>query len=447
MLNMLNERTSLLLSMLSIISVAVVEISVGLAVNSITILSDGLHATFDALVIAMLLIMLRFSKKPRDLEHTYGHGRLETLAGFIGGVMLFIISILIIRESIMRVIEPVIYSNIISIYAVVYAIIIALFRIIILKITNIHDSRNLKVGFYDGLADLGSSTIALISVIFTTLGIYIFDSIGSLILASLLLALTSRLTHSTIMELSDAIDPKLVNKAKGAILSIEGVKACKDIRMRKVGKDILVDVIVILNGNLSFNEAHILSEKIENAVKNSINASMVMVHFEPDEYTPLEDIIRGIANEVEGVKDIHNIIISETDEGKIISMHLQVERSLDLLNAHSIADKVEGKVRERIKANNVTIHIEPSMPEMEKLNKISNKEMENSIREIAKEEKIEGIKRIDIYSSNNIIRIDIHCSMNKNLSIEEVHNNISRLERKVRERLNIIANIHTEPAN
>ncbi|RMF29067.1 MAG: cation transporter, partial [Candidatus Nitrosothermus koennekii] len=255
----IEQSHAFLLSLLAIASVVIVEVSIGIISNSIAVISDGIHALFDALIMGMLLIMMRLSLKPRDLEHTYGHGRLETIAGFIGGVMLFIVSILIIRESIMRIFfEEVNISNILSIYAVIYAIIIAIFRVVILQITNIH-TKSVKVGLYDAVADLGSSSLALIAVILANYGFNIADGLASLVLAGMLLFLTSRLSYSTIMELTDAIDPILVKKARDAILSIDGVKSCKDIRMRKVGNDILVDAIVTLDSSLSFTRAHMLS--------------------------------------------------------------------------------------------------------------------------------------------------------------------------------------------
>lgn len=440
----IEESHAFLLSLLAIVSVATIEISIGIIGNSIAVVSDGIHALFDSLIMAILLIMIRLSLKPRDLEHTYGHGRLETIAGFVGGVMLFIVSLLIIRESIIRIFfEEVIIPNIISIYAVTYAIIIAIFRIVILKITNIHESKSLKVGLYDALADLGSSAIALIAVILANY-IYAADGIASLVLAGMLLFLTSRLTYSTLMELSDAIDPRLVKKVRDTILSMDGVKECKDIRMRSVGKDILTDVIVTLDSNLSFTRAHMLSSEIENAVKKAINASAVMVHFEPEEDMSIENTIKEIVREIDGVKDIHNVIISETPEGKVISMHLQVDGSLSLIEAHEIADRVEDAIKERIDAT-LTIHIEPLMREIKRMVKIDDDNIKSIIREMSREEGIKSVERIDIYSSDNIIRLDIHCSMDEAMSIEEAHEAITKFERRVRDRFNAIVNIHAEP--
>ncbi len=438
------QESALISSLIAVASVAIVEISIGLIDNSIAVISDGTHALFDSMIIVTLLVMLRLSLKPRDQEHTYGHGRLESIAAFIGGVLLFIVTILIIREAIIRLFSQVIITYDASIYAVIYAMIIAIFRVFIIRATNIH-SKSLRVGFYDALADLGSSLIALTAVLLSNAGMYASDSIGSIILAGILLFLTSRLTYSTIMELTDAIDPMLVKRARDTILSIKGVKECKDIRMRRVSNDILVDLIVVLDNNLSFNNAHKLSNEIEIKLKEVINASMVMVHFEPAQYTATESMIRDIAREVEGVEDVHNIIVSETQEGKIISMHLQVDRRLSLVEAHEIADKVEEAIKARMSIANINIHIEPVMLEMKSMKRVDDKQLRSIIEMIAKEEGIKSINKLDIYSSNGMIRLDLNCGMSEHISIEEAHDCITRFERRLRDRFNAIVNIHTEP--
>lgn len=439
------ERDALFISLCMIISVAAGEISIGIIINSIAVISDGIHALFDAIIIALLLFMLRFSVKPRDLEHTYGHGRLETIAVLIGGTTLFIISVIIIIEAIGRLFEHVTISNQIGIYVVIYALIIASFRIIVFKTTNTH-SRSISIGLYDAIADLGSSLSALIALLLVNYGINIADSIASLFLATMLVYLTSRLTYSSIMELTDAIDPILVKRTRDIIMSIEGVRECKDLRMRRVGREILVDTILTLDSNISFVKAHTISSKIEEKIKSGINASIVMVHFEPEKYTEMENVIRDIAMDIAGVKNIHNIMISDTKDGKIISMHIQVDRKLSLIKAHAISDEVEREIKNRIKASNVTIHIEPSIREMKEVRRIEESNIRDVIRDIAKEERIK-INRLDMYEVNRIIRIDINCSMNDDASIEEVHEIVTKFERRIRDRFNAIVNIHTEPSN
>ena len=70
---------ALKISAIALFSAVIVEVSVGLFVNSLAIMSDGVHALLDALSGVMLFFAVRASLKPPDEEHTYGHEKFETI--------------------------------------------------------------------------------------------------------------------------------------------------------------------------------------------------------------------------------------------------------------------------------------------------------------------------------------------------------------------------------
>ncbi len=447
----MGQRSALLLSLIVIIAVAVVEVIIGLVSNVMVVLVDGMHATLDALLTSILLLMLTWSMKPRDQEHTYGHGKIETVAGLIGGILLSVIAMLIIRESVIHMLEGEhVIPNEIAFYAVITAIIVALFRLLILK-SNMHESKSIKTGFYDALSDLGSSIVALVGLILASYGIYIADSIASMALASMIVFLSSRLAYISALELTDTIDPMLVARARDAVLSVEGVKACKDIRMRKIGKDILADVTVVLSNDITFNRAHMISSEVEHAVMSRTNASSVMVHFEPEQDVKIERIIEETVLGIKGVKNIHNLLISKSNSSIIVSMHIQVDKDLTLHEAHSIADDVEDAIKSKIKAYNIdvksiTVHVEPFISTMQDIVEINDINMlESVVKSIAYEEGIKYISKINAYKCNSVLMLDIHCKLDSNMSIERAHEMVSRIESKIRERLNAIVTIHYEP--
>ena len=85
---------ALRIAAVAIFSVVIVEVSIGFLVNSLAILSDGLHALLDAVSTIMLFYAVRASIKPPDEEHTYGHEKFETIGGLIGGVTLIAVALL-----------------------------------------------------------------------------------------------------------------------------------------------------------------------------------------------------------------------------------------------------------------------------------------------------------------------------------------------------------------
>src|SRR5207245_5031788 len=86
---------------LSIIcSTFVVEFLLGIYSNSLALVTDSIHAILDSIVTAILLIAARWATKPPDREHTYGHGKIETMGSFIGGIIILVIACFFIYEAI-----------------------------------------------------------------------------------------------------------------------------------------------------------------------------------------------------------------------------------------------------------------------------------------------------------------------------------------------------------
>jgi len=92
------------MSLVAITSVFVFEFVAGIITNSLAVITDSTHALLDAVVTAILIIATALALKPRDVDHTYGHGKIETIGGFIGGTALFVIAIFFIYEAVARIV-------------------------------------------------------------------------------------------------------------------------------------------------------------------------------------------------------------------------------------------------------------------------------------------------------------------------------------------------------
>jgi cation diffusion facilitator family transporter len=405
----------------------------------------------DSVVTVILLLAARMAIKPPDEEHTYGHGKIESLGGMIGGIAILLIAGLFIYESIQRLQSPLpsLLPGFFAIIGGLYTIGIDIFRIILLRksIRKIGGT-TLKADFYHAFMDLGSTIVAIAGIILVSYGFYNGDFFAALILGVFLAFLSIKLIYKTALDLTDIISPELVKKVREIVTNTEGVIGVDAILMRRSGETIFADVTISLRGDTSFDRAHEISSKVENNIKNKMSNAAITIHFEPDwKNVPLDAKINDIAKGVDGVMEVHNIISHKTKGKTYSNLHVMVDREINLYSAHKISEAVEQKIKENIpEIEHVTIHLEPFLIVPINLN-VEDKITEEKIREILKKyASIRKIGRIVSLNFENILKIDIDCSFDKELSIEKVHDLTTEIEHVIRTEIkNAVITIHPEP--
>jgi cation diffusion facilitator family transporter len=470
------KRSALRMSLVAIVSVFVFEFIAGLFTNSLALITDSTHALLDAVVTAILIIAVRLALKPKDIDHTYGHGKIETIGGFIGGIALFVVAIFFIIEAIIRLASSttdsasvvVVTPGIIGFAAVAYTLAVDGFRITVLgramkkTAAKITGSTTLKADFYHAFADLASTTVAFVGLWLVTIGFGYGDSIAAIILGSFLSYLSVRFAYQNAMELTDVISPRLVGTVQQAANETEGVLRSDDIKMRRVGNEIFVEATIALHAEISFESAHDISAKVENNIAKNLSDSglhvkprNITVHFEPMLGVDMQPelVIESAASQVTGVRGVHNVIISKIANSHSMdaSLHIQVNRSATLGEAHSIANAVEDSIKKQLTAvENITVHLEPVMPDVVGMEPIADSTMHDFIRKVilGSASGVKKVDRIGIYrTAQNILKIDVNCSFSSEMTIEQIHERVSEIEKDIRIKYpGSIVTIHAEPS-
>ena len=446
------QRTKVLqISFLAIFSAFLVELIFGLVSNSLALITDSIHALLDSVVTIVLLLAARWAIKPPDAEHTYGHGKIESLGGLIGGIAIFLIACFFIYESLNRLQSPPpsILPGLFAIIGGLYTIGIDIFRIVLLRksIKKIGGA-TLKADFYHAFMDLGSTVVAIVGIIVISYGFYYGDFIAALILGGLLAVLSVKLIYRTALDLTDIISPELVKNVREISTSTEGVIDANPILMRRSGDTFFVDITISLRGDTSFDKAHEISNSVERNIKNKMSNAAITIHFEPNwKDVPLDAKILDVAKSVDGVKDVHNVSTHKTKGKTYSDLHVMVNKDINLLSAHNISEIVEQKIQENIpEIEHATIHLEPFVTVPENFN-LEDEIVEEEIRTVLeKYPEIKKIGRIISLNFENILKIDIDCSFDRELSIEKVHDLTSEIEHAIRTQIkNAVITIHPEP--
>jgi cation diffusion facilitator family transporter len=461
------KRKTLRISLFAIASVFVFELVAGLATNSLSLLTDSAHALLDVVVTIVLIIAATIATKPRDIDHTYGHGKIETIGGFIGGTALFVVAIFFIYEAISRIADAdspgFVRPAMIGFVAIAYTLAVDVFRIMLLRsAARRTGAATLKADLYHAIADLTSTGVALAGLWIATTGFTQSDSVAAIVLGIVLSYLSVKFVYQNATELTDVISPKLVARVRSATIQTDGVLECKDVKVRRVGRDIFVDVTVSLRADLSFGSAHQTSDRVgENIAKSIFDAGLrtsqedINVHFEPTlrNESP-ESIVEMAAASVQGVTGVHNILISKVRGINSIgvSLHIQVNKDAPLSEAHALADAVEASIRKYlVGVGRITVHLEPHMPELAGVKPAPNQIVESIRNMVLGRDDVERVGNIEAYSTEQgLLEIDIGCVFKKGTSgemtIEQIHDRVSEVEKQIRSRYpGSIVTIHAEP--
>jgi cation diffusion facilitator family transporter len=461
------KRRTLRISLVAISSVFVFEFAAGLATNSLALLTDSTHALLDAVVTVVLIIATTLALKPRDKDHTYGHGKIETIGGFIGGTALFVAAVFFIYEAAVRIGLPdtatLVRPALIGFVAIGYTMAVDTFRIMLLsRAEKRTGSATIKADLYHSIADFASTAVALAGLWIASAGFVQGDSIAAIILGAVLSYLSVRFVYRNATELTDVISPSIVSRVGAAVSGTEGVLECKDIKVRRVGKDVFVDVTIALRSHLSFEDAHNTSDMVEENIAGVIRASGlrsspgdINVHFEPatKDSSP-ESIVESAAARIRGVRGAHNILISKIEgtDSIDVSLHIQVNRNALLSEAHQLSDEVERSIRKYLKnVDNITVHLEPHISELGLYP--APAEVSERIREVVlSREDVERIEKIvALETDNHLLKIDVRCvfrqSAKGEMTIEQIHERVSEIEKQLRlEYPGSIVTIHAEPS-
>jgi cation diffusion facilitator family transporter len=264
-----------------------IKLTIGVLSGSIAVLASAIDSVLDLIVSAFNLYAITKSEKPADEEFNYGRGKIEALAAVIEGTIITMSGIFIFYEAIKKALhnEPTKLlqtSMIAMLVSMVLTIGLVLFLNFVAKKTNNLVIRSDALHYKTDIYSNGAILLALILIKFT--GIQIIDSIfGAIIAIYIVYSAYEIIKEGVLMLLDIALDKELVEKIQDTIVSENGVTDYHFLKTRKSGKTNFIDVHVVMTPNISLLEAHKISDKIENKIKELENDNewSIIIHLDP----------------------------------------------------------------------------------------------------------------------------------------------------------------------
>jgi len=282
------------LGLISNILLSLLKTSIGIVGHSPALLADGVNSSSDVVYYIAVKIFMHHASKPADEEHPFGHRQLESISAIVVGAFILTTGIAIFWESINKVYELIAQTEV-GRSASVWALVIAIFTFCLKLYLYFYTKRNvqkthnptLKALANDHLNDIMASVAVIIGVIMGRLGFYWMDPAAGAIVAIYIIKTGIEIVMDTSRELMDSIpDSEFSKDLKSIALSVDGVRRIDELGIHRFGPYYTVIMSIDVDGNLSVNEGHSISDEVEQKLmdKYSTGRRKVHIHYHPFEF-------------------------------------------------------------------------------------------------------------------------------------------------------------------
>lgn len=279
-------RTALLSISVSLVLIAV-KIAVGILTNSVSVLASAADSFLDVTASSVNLYSIRKSEKPADLDHRFGHGKAEGLAGLFQTFIIGSSALYLIYISLSRLLNG---EKLVSvgwgITVIVISMAVSFFLARHIKRAAEEtgslilgaDSLHYKFDLYTN----GGIAAGLVIIKFT--GLNIIDPIISILVAVFIIWSTKDILIESIDILMDKELPaNIVSEIEDVIMGFKPtVRSYHKLKTRNAGTVKFVEFHVVMDHTLTFVRSHEIAEEIVREIKAKIGDSEVTVHVDPD---------------------------------------------------------------------------------------------------------------------------------------------------------------------
>jgi cation diffusion facilitator family transporter len=268
------------------------KVVVGLLTGSLGILAEAAHSGLDLAAAAMTWFAVRVSARPADRSHLYGHGKVENLSAMFETVLLVATCAWIIWSAATRLLagKIEIEVNVWSFAVMGVSVIVDISRSRMLyKAARKYNSQALEADALHFSTDIWSSLVVIVGLAGVKLSEYFpalawlrnADAVAAIIVALIVFYISAELGIRTVQALLDVAPAGLEEKIKAAVEALPGILDCHQIRARHSGPQLFVDAHVLVDGTQTLEQAHALTDQVEDAVRGVAPGADVTVHAEP----------------------------------------------------------------------------------------------------------------------------------------------------------------------
>ncbi|MEZ5899345.1 MAG: cation diffusion facilitator family transporter [Hyphomicrobiaceae bacterium] len=282
-------RTILVAAASIVVAAAVMAIKyvAYLVTGSVALYSDALESIVNVMTAVAALIALQVGSRPPDKNHPFGHHKAEFFAAIFEGAMIIVAAVVILIKAINAMRTGVTLEQPglgLAINAVASGL-NAGWAWLLISRGRAWRSPALTADGWHLFTDVITSAGVLIGLILATLTGWLFlDPLLAAVVAVNILWTGYRIALESMSHLMDqAASPEIESQIRTAIAANgDGALQAHDIRTRQAGSALFVEFHLVVPGSMSVYDAHVICDRIEDALEQEIAGSQIVIHVEPD---------------------------------------------------------------------------------------------------------------------------------------------------------------------
>jgi cation diffusion facilitator family transporter len=284
-------------SVLSNTVLVIGKLIIGLAIGSVSVLSEAIHSGIDLVAALIAWWAVKASSAPADEEHPFGHGKLENLSGALEALLILVAAIWIIVESIQKLVHPGQVGSLgfgIAIMAVSSVVNFFVSNWLMRvghqtdSVALIADAWHLRTDVYTSFGVMLGLVIAWAAhLVFPEKSSYWIDPVVALVVAIFIMKTAVKLTLGAVGDLLDSRLPlEELGQIQKYLTSRSDLLGFHDLRTRKAGGWRFVEVHLELPPEMTVRESHSIAHSVSLDIQGQFPAASVLVHVDPSDEDP-----------------------------------------------------------------------------------------------------------------------------------------------------------------
>ena len=270
----------------------VLKFAAGILGHSAAMIADAIHSLTDFATDVVVLVFVKLGNKPMDKDHDYGHGKYETLATAIIGISLFVVGVMICYSGVTKTYraicgETLRQPGVVALIAAIVSIVMKewAYQFTVKAGKKYHSEAVVANAWHhrsDALSSIGTM-MGIGGAILLGSHWAVLDPLAAIVVSIFIIKASWSLVMQSVKELTDASlsDAEEADIVKTAA-EVQGVCEIHNLRTRRIGNKIAIEMHVRMPGSLSLYAAHEHATAIENRLKRKYGAGThVGIHIEP----------------------------------------------------------------------------------------------------------------------------------------------------------------------